>query len=395
MTREEWTLIRNARQLLTLRGPSGARRGPALSDLAVIPYGSVLIRNGVIEEVGPARRVENLAGAKRAIEIDAAGKIVLPAFVDAATTLVDRPESASIRTMSKPAVNSRVAAAAARLARSGCLTIGARTTGSDDLRNITKILRAHQAHQSRPLRIRSVVAPRLPDSAPDSPQKALDLVLAKWLPHVRNRKLAIVVEFDLADFQPPEAMSAARAAAGLGFTIRFRSPHAPDPAGLRLALDAGAISFIAPSDADSALSRALSDSGCIRVFPAREIAEPTPSSRANVRAALSSGAAIALASDAHADASLPHLAALAVHHLGLSPEEAITATTWNPAAALRFSSVTGSLEPGKSADLLVMAVSDYRDLFKPPGPAEPVSSDVALSIRAGRVVWRADKPSRH
>src|SRR5271157_1037114 len=81
-------LIRGARQLLTLRGPHGTRRGADLNELGIIPDGALLIRDGVIEEVGPSRRVENLAGARDAVEINAAGRVVMPGFVDSHTHLV-------------------------------------------------------------------------------------------------------------------------------------------------------------------------------------------------------------------------------------------------------------------------------------------------------------------
>jgi imidazolonepropionase len=51
------TLVRGARQLLTLRGPAGPRRGAALGELGVIPDGALLIRGGEILEAGPSRRV--------------------------------------------------------------------------------------------------------------------------------------------------------------------------------------------------------------------------------------------------------------------------------------------------------------------------------------------------
>ena len=44
-----WTLIRGARQLLTLRGASGPRRGSAMSDLNIISDSALLIRDGIIE----------------------------------------------------------------------------------------------------------------------------------------------------------------------------------------------------------------------------------------------------------------------------------------------------------------------------------------------------------
>ena len=81
-------LIRSARQLLTLRGPRGPRRGANLNDLGIIADGAVLIQNGVLQEVGPTRRLENLAGARNAIEINAAGRVVMPGFVDCHTHLV-------------------------------------------------------------------------------------------------------------------------------------------------------------------------------------------------------------------------------------------------------------------------------------------------------------------
>src|SRR5271155_277491 len=82
------TLVRGARQLLTLRGPSGPRRGLDLRNLGIIQDGAVLIADGVIVEVGPSRRLENLALARGAQEIDATGSVVLPGFVDSDIHLV-------------------------------------------------------------------------------------------------------------------------------------------------------------------------------------------------------------------------------------------------------------------------------------------------------------------
>src|SRR5690242_4596507 len=81
-------LLRGARQLLTLFGSREARRGPALQDLSIIADGAMLIRDGVIEEVWPSRRVENLTSARGAEEIDATGTVVMPGFVDSHTHLI-------------------------------------------------------------------------------------------------------------------------------------------------------------------------------------------------------------------------------------------------------------------------------------------------------------------
>src|SRR5579863_8168679 len=129
-----WTLIRGARQLLTLRGASGPRRGSAMTDLSIIPDGAVLIRDGVIEEVGSTRRVENLVPARLARVIDATGRVVMPAFVDPDIALAASHPAADgisgetdIRRMSRHRLEAAAAALAADLARYGVLTVGAHT----------------------------------------------------------------------------------------------------------------------------------------------------------------------------------------------------------------------------------------------------------------------------
>jgi len=51
----------------------------------------VLIRDGLVEEVGLTRRVENLKAARDAVEISAAGRVVMPGFVDSHTHLAFPP----------------------------------------------------------------------------------------------------------------------------------------------------------------------------------------------------------------------------------------------------------------------------------------------------------------
>src|SRR5882672_2673591 len=84
-------LIRGARQLLTLRGPKESRRGSALEELSIIHDGSLLVRDGILVEVGPTRRVENLALARKATEVSAVGRVVMPGFVDSHTHVMFPP----------------------------------------------------------------------------------------------------------------------------------------------------------------------------------------------------------------------------------------------------------------------------------------------------------------
>jgi imidazolonepropionase len=53
---------------------------------------------------------------------------------------------------------------------------------------------------------------------------------------------------------------------------------------------------------------------------------------------------------------------LACRRMNMTPAEAITAATLNGAHALRRASTIGSLESGKSGDLIVLSVPDYREI---------------------------------
>src|SRR5690348_16429472 len=76
--------IIHAAQLITMRGPSRARRGAELRELGIITDGAVSIRDGFIQWVGPTDQLPD----KSAPAIDAAGKVVMPGFVDSHTHAV-------------------------------------------------------------------------------------------------------------------------------------------------------------------------------------------------------------------------------------------------------------------------------------------------------------------
>jgi imidazolonepropionase len=364
-----------------------------MTELNIVPKGALLIHNRIVMDVGPASRVENLAGARHAREIDATGRVVMPAFVDADVALVGESggDSGALRLMSKQRVLGRAAAMSAECARYGCVTIGANTRCARDLQNIGKLLRVHQALQLKPIRIRSIFSPQLePDGAKTAAQ-VLETLTSKWLPGIKSKRLASVVELTVADTSGDISMlrAAAVVAAGLGYAIRLRSACRLEPVHLQLALAAGAIGIVAPMDTLRAFAGPLSAVGCIRVIPASEgFHDDAGNAARNIRGAIGEGAAIALTSSYRlleaSSLNMQHLLHLAVHALGLTPEEAITATTWNPACSLRLSHVTGSLEPGKSADLLVMEVPDYRELARRAG-----HHDVSLVMRAGHIVLRS------
>src|SRR5262249_28747122 len=85
--------------------------------------------------------------------------------------------------------------------------------------------------------------------------------------------------------------------------------------------------------------------------------------------------------------------ALSCLRLGMSLGEAISAATINGAHAVGRADRIGSLEPGKVADLIVLNVSDYRDLRHTLG-----TNVVHLTMKSGEVIYEeaevAPAPSR-
>ena len=287
------TLIRNARQLLTLRGASGSRCGHAMSEPGMIPNGALLIQNGVIEEAGPARRIENPAAARNAREIDAGGRIVMPAFCDPDTRLVAPPamrrngrevaDTSGIRVTSRRNLEIRGGLAALERARYGCITVGSHTACAADLRNTIKVLRVQKAIQMKPLRIRPIFS---------CGPLATDELVSKWLPAIRKNKLAAVI--DLAAVGNDHNRDAAVAAAAAGFAIRVRSAQPLEPSALLLAASGGAIATVGPLGSSNAFTMPLSTLGCVRVLPALESLDTGTVDAVNVRNAIDAGAPICL-----------------------------------------------------------------------------------------------------
>src|SRR5690242_11710474 len=78
-------LVRNAAQIAT--GTGSVLRGPALDTLRVHPNASLYAKDGTIVAVGPAAEVDRVVEGDPDV-VDAAGRAVIPGFVDSHTHAV-------------------------------------------------------------------------------------------------------------------------------------------------------------------------------------------------------------------------------------------------------------------------------------------------------------------
>jgi imidazolonepropionase len=105
-----------------------------------------------------------------------------------------------------------------------------------------------------------------------------------------------------------------------------------------------------------------------------------------VRTLVEAGVAIALATDFNPGTSpglsMPEAVATGCTLYGLTPPEALTASTLNPAWVLGMADRAGTLEVGKRADLLVLEGEGFRQVPYRPGH-NPVLHAYAGGTRIG------------
>jgi imidazolonepropionase len=385
-------LLRGAKQLLTLRGPRSVRRGAELLDLGIIEDGAVLIRDGLIAEVGSSRRVENLKHARTAIEVPADDRIVMPGFVDANVTLsLDGPDPCQKNFRQRRSV-AELYERSLSLVRScvqhGTLTAELKAGGcACDRRLDLAVLRKLAEIGGNPLF--TVRTWRLGKTA----EEPANGNLLRTFTRIDRTKLVRFIEFSgrlgqLADLE----LLAALNESDIGVKLSWSPGSAEELFTCLEQFHPTAVYCAAPTFLTGEEALVLSAAGTIAVLGAGKEVFEGPASR-SARNLVDAGAAIALSSGydsaSAANSSMQISIALAVSRLGLTPEEALSAATINSAYAVGRGDVTGTIEVGKQADLLLLNASDYRDMASQFGV-----NHVAMAIRGGNVVlnrtrWKA------
>ncbi len=191
------------------------------------------------------------------------------------------------------------------------------------------------------------------------------------VPEVARRGLARFVDayVDTGAFTVDEAEAVGAAARAAGLGLRLHAGQFADVGAAELASRLGACSADHLEHVSAAGARALADGGVAAVllpiasFTLRQRPPPVDLLR-------TAGARLVVASDANPGTapteSLPLAMALAVRDYGLSPEEALLATTRHAAAALRLDD-RGVLRTGARADVVVWDLPHEQAIVAPWG----------------------------
>ena len=392
-------LIHSASQLLTLAG--GPQRGHALGTLGIIPNGAVVIREEKIVAVGPTDELR--AAYKDEPTLDASGCVILPGFVDPHTHLIWAGDRASefemkmagtpyldilaagggiistVRQTRAASIETLIAQTRSRLLRMfACGTTTAEAKTGYGLQTATelRLLKALLALDNEgplDLAITFLGAHAIAPEFKDDPQGYTDLVCNTMLPtvhdwwqtHAPRLPLPFVDVFcENKAFTLEQSRQVLTTAASLGFPLKIHADEFDNLGGASLAAELGAASadhLVKTSDADIA---ALAKSDTVAVsLPCTPFGlaehDYTPAKKI-----IAADGYFALATDCNPgttwNESMQFVIALACRTMGLTPAQAIAASTINSAHAIRRSDKIGSLEEGKQADLLILNVPDYR-----------------------------------
>ena len=397
-------LLVNISQLLTLRSPSGSpgpRRGSDLQKLGIIKDGAVLCAGGKI--VSTCKTKDALRdpwirkNRKKIVEIDCAGQVVLPGFVDSHThpvfvapRLVDfekriaggtyeqiaeagggiRSSVEGVRKAGKKELANKVLDALHEMAEQGTTTVEAKSGYGLTVDSEIKSLEAIRSAASRwPGTVIATLlgAHVVPEEFHGRAQDYVEAVCAQMIPLAAKRKLAQFVDVftDRGAFTAEDTEKIFDAARKHGLGVRAHVCQLSEtelrPL-LRFSVASldhldhvsdGDIRHLARTETVATLVPGANYFlGLAKFPPARQLIE--------------GGVAVALATDynpgSSPTASMPFVLSLACTHLRMTPAEAISASTINGAWALRMQKRKGSLEPGKDADLAAFDVSDYREI---------------------------------
>ena len=392
----DW-LITGCSQLLTLRG-SVPRRGQGLSDLGIIRDGAVLVHNDRVTAVGTRRRIEKLPAARKTEKFDLKGKVVLPGFVDSHTHLIfprsraheyeDRITGATYeqiarkgggirstvkycRSASVDALKTRALANLDIFAANGTTTIESKSGYGLDWKSELKILLLLATlHQEHPLDIHRTFlgAHVVPHEYRARPEKYVDLLVERWIPTVAITGLAEFCDVfcDRGAFTVAQSRRILMAGRAGGLVPRIHAEQLANTGASRLAIEVSAASADHLEKLNANDIRALGLSNVVCTLLPGCCFHLGLAHYAPARKLIEAGAILGLATDFNPGTSptlsMPMILSLACTQMRMTPAEAITAATINPAYSLRVHDRVGSIEVGKFADVAAFDVADYREI---------------------------------
>lgn len=408
--------MKNAAEVVTCSGRE-AKRGQEMSELHIIPDGTIVIEDGIINAVGKSNEVLADIDEAQYEVISAAGKAILPGFVDSHTHFIFggyRAEEFSWRLRGDSymeimqrgggiinTVKATREAAREELFESGkqrldsMLSFGVTTVegksgyGLDyetEIKQLEVMAELDEKHAVDVVRT-FLGAHAVPKEYKGREDEFIEYLTDNVLPVVAERKLAEFCDVfcEKNVFSIVQSRKLLREAQKLGLGAKLHADEIVQLGGSELAAEIGAIS------ADHLLQASVQ--GVTDLAKAGVVATLLPGTAfslkeecARGRYMIDQGCAVALATDMNPGScfteSIPLIFALAVLYMNLSIEEAVSALTINGAAAVGRADTIGSLDVDKQGDLVILEFPSYKYI-----PYHIGVSSVEKVVKRGVVVF--------
>jgi imidazolonepropionase len=389
--------VLHASQLVTLAGLKRPRVGAELCDLAIIPDGGLLVRDGVIVATGLSTEIEKEISGDAEV-VDARGRVVLPGFVDAHAHPVfggDRVDEFEMRargatyeeiaaggggirstvSRTRAATEDQLVAQAKKhvewFIRCGTTTVEAKSGYGLSVDDEIKILRVvRRLNQETPIEFVPTFlgAHAVPEEFQAAPDRYVSLIIDQMLPRIAGEGLAefcdIFCERGYFDIETSRRVLNAARDRGLG--IRMHADQLTNSGGAELAAELGAVTADHLEQTDAPGIAAMQRGGVQPVLLPGSVYALGKTRYPRAREMIDAGLAVVLATDFNPGSSptpsLQMVLSLAATQMKMTPAEGVVATTINAAYSLKRGDRIGSLEAGKDANFVLFDCTDYREL---------------------------------
>lgn len=387
------TRITNIKEIVTPVCPDVAV-GTDMNNLTVYTNSDIILSDGMIESIVPENQFE--ADIDRVQ--DAEGSVLLPAFADPHTHLVfggTREDEFNLRIQGKKymeiaamggGINSTVRATRNESEDSlfehavtnlqGMIAHGTATLeiksgyGLDTETELKQLRVIKRLQESQPVDIKATFlgAHEVPPEFRNRKEDYIKLLCEEMLPAVKEQGIAEYCDIfcETGVFDIDESRKILSRAKDLGFKLRVHADELTPLGGAELAAELGAAS------ADHLVH--VTTAGIDKMVNAGVVFDMLPGTTfflmsdhfAPAMDILAANGILALSTDFNPGSSYTHSMPMAITiaclKMGLTIEQSINAATINGAYSLGLQDVTGSIHPGKQADLIFMDAPSYKFL---------------------------------
>jgi len=387
----------NIKQLVTV-GSNGVqvKTGKEMQNLGIIENAAVLIENEKITWHGRMEEL-SMASIKEADVLDCLDKVVMPGFVDPHTHLVFAGSRENefamrsaglsyqeialrgggiistvqqVRNSTKKDLKKNARKYLNAFLRNGTTTVEIKSGYGLDMDNEIKMLEA--INELKDEEVLTIVptflgAHAVPPEFFGQKKEYIREITERMIPYIAKKKLAVFCDAfcEKGYFDQEDCREIFSKGTSVGLPPKVHADELTSGGGAELAAEVRAASADHLEHISDVGIKAIAHSGVVAVL-LPGVSFFLHHQHAPARKLIDAGVPVAIATDFNPGScmsySMPMMMTIACAQMKMSPEEAITASTLNAAAAVNLSSEIGSIEIGKKADLIVLDIPNYKFL---------------------------------